>query len=55
MFEEKDLKKLKYFLDLFNHLFTYIIYSGSEIAHRMPSDVINKLDFITEASCYDGF
>lgn len=46
MFEEEDLKKLKYFLDSFNHLFTYIIDSGSEIAHMMPSDVLNKLDSI---------
>lgn len=55
MFEEEDLKKLKYFLDSFNHLFTYIIDSGSEIAHMMPSDVLNELDSITEASCYNGF
>lgn len=55
MFEEEDLKKLKYFLDSFNNLFTYIIDLGSEIAYMMPSDVINKLDSITEASRYNSF
>lgn len=55
MFKKEDLEKLKYFLDSFNNLFTYIIDSWSEIAHRMPSDVLNELDFITEASCYNGF
>lgn len=55
MFEKEDLEKLKYFLNSFNNLFKYIIYSGNEIAHRMPSDVINELDFITKTSCYDSF
>lgn len=55
MFKEEDLKKLKGFLNSFNHLFTYIIDSGSEIAHMMPSDVRIELYYITEASCYDGF
>lgn len=55
MFEKEYLEKLKYFLDSFNHLFTYIIDSWSEIARMMPSDVLNELDFITEASCYNGF
>lgn len=55
MFEKEYLEKLKYFLDSFNHLFTYIIDSWSEIAHMMSSDVHIELDYITEASCYDGF
>lgn len=55
MFEKEDLEKLKYFLNSFNNLFKYIIYSGREIAHMMPSDVHIELDYITEASCYDGF
>ena len=54
MFEEEDLEKLKSFLNSFNHLFTYIIDSGSEIAHMMPSDVHIELDYISQASCYDS-
>lgn len=55
MFEKEGLEKLKGFLNSFNHLFTYIIDSGIEIARMMPSDVRIELDFIAEASCYNGF
>ena len=55
MFEKEDLEKLKGFLNLFNHLFTYIIDSGIEIARMMPSDVRIELDYIRQISYYNKF
>ena len=55
MFEKEYLEKLKSFLNSFNHLFTYIIDSGSEIAHMMPSDVHIELDYISKISYYIKF
>lgn len=55
MFEKEDLEKLKGFLNSFNHLFTYIIDSGSEIVHMIPSDVRIELDYISQISYYNKF